>query len=106
MASHRTQVLGVRLPDALVAAVHQTADQRGISASEVVRSALLAYLDLDPDTRRYATLMYEAAKTRAVLLRLLDTQLPKDQVDKLLALAEGDATDYVRERLGDEHGTV
>ena len=106
MASHRTQVLGVRLPAALVAAVHQTADQRGISASEVVRSALLAYLELDPDTRRHATVLYEVAKTRAVLLRLLDTQLDKTQVDTLLAVAEEDATDYVRERLGGRNGTV
>jgi hypothetical protein len=71
-----------------------------------VRGALLAVVDLDPSVRQHATLLYEVAKNRAVLLRLLDTQLPKDQVDKLLALAEDDATDYVRERLRDENGTV
>src|SRR5262245_53617734 len=106
MARHRTHVLGVRLPDALVEAVYQAADHRGISASEVVRSALLAYLELDPPTRQFATLLYEAAKTRSVLLRLLDTQLPEAQVDKLLAQAEEDATGYVRERLGGNNGTV
>ena len=106
MARHQTHVLGVRLPGTLIDAVHQAADQRGISASEVVRSALLAHLELDPNTHQYATLIYEAAKTRAVLLRLLDTQLPEAQVDKLLAQAEEDATDYVRERLGGENGTV
>jgi Arc/MetJ-type ribon-helix-helix transcriptional regulator len=106
MAITTTQVLSVRLPSSLVEAIQRTADQRGISASEVVRSALLAHLELDPETRRHATVLYEIAKTRAVLLRLLDTQLAKAQVDKLLALAEGDATDYVRERLGGDHGTV
>jgi hypothetical protein len=74
--------------------------------SEWVRSVVHAHLDLDPDTRRHATVLYEVAKTRAVLLRLLDTQLDKTQVDTLLALAEEDATDYVRERLGGTNGTV
>jgi hypothetical protein len=106
MARHKTQVLGVRLPGPLVETVERIADERSMTVSEVVRSALLAHLELDPNFRHYATLLYEVAKTRAVLLRLLDTQLAKAQVDKLLALAEGDATDYVRERLGGEHGTV
>ena len=66
----------------------------------LVRSALLATMELDPDTRRHATLLYEIAKTRSVLLRLLDTQMSEQQVDKLVELAEGDATEYVRERVG------
>jgi len=94
----------VRLPAALVEAVQQAANERGLTFSEVVRSALLAYLELDPQTRQYATLLYEVAKTRSVLLRLLDTQLTKPQVDALLAMAEDDATNYVRERLGDANG--
>ena len=103
MAQSRTQVLGVRLPGALIETVQRAADTRGIAMSEVVRSALLAYLELDPQTRQYATLLYEVAKTRSVLLRLLDTQLTKPQVDALLRMAEDDATNYVRERLGDVH---
>lgn len=106
MAQHKTQVLGVRLPGPLVATVERIADERSVTVSEVVRSALLAHLALDPHTRQYATLLYEIAKTRCVLLRLLDTQLTKAQVDHLLSLAEGDATDYVRERLGGDHGAV
>src|SRR5262245_26295526 len=100
------QMFTVRLPASLVEAVHRTAEARGLTVSDLVRSVLLAAVDLDPAVRQHATLLYEAAKTRAVLLRLLDTQLPSDQVDKLLAQAEEDATDYVRERLGDDHGTV
>jgi len=104
MATTLTQVLTTRLPSAIVAAIHQVADERGISVSEVVRSALLAHLTLDPGTRQYATLLYEVAKTRSVLLRLLDTQLTKPQVDALLRMAEDDATSYVRERLGGDNG--
>jgi hypothetical protein len=104
MTTTLTQVLTTRLPGSIVEAVHQIADERGISVSEVVRGALLAHLALDPGTRQYATLLYEVAKTRSVLLRLLDTQLTKPQVDTLLRMAEEDATSYVRERLGDANG--
>ena len=104
MTTTLTQVLTTRLPSAIVDAIHQVADERGISVSEVVRGALLAHLTLDPGTRQYATLLYEVAKTRSVLLRLLDTQLTKPQVDALLRMAEDDATNYVRERLGGDNG--
>ena len=100
------QMFTVRLPASLVEAVQRTAEARGLTVSDLVRSALLAVVDLDPSVRQHATILYEVAKTRCVLLRLLDTQLTHAQVDQLLALAEGDATDYVRERLGGEHGTV
>ena len=99
------QMFTVRLPASLVEAVQRIAD-RGVTVSELVRSALLAAVDLDPAVRRHETVLYEVAKTRSVLLRLLDTQLTKSQVDHLLSLAEGDATDYVRERLGGEEGAV
>ena len=99
------QMCTVRLPATLVEAVQQIADERGLTFSEVVRSALQSVVELDPAVRRYATLVYEISKTRSVLLRLLDTQLTKPQVDALLAMAEEDATSYVRERLGTElHG--
>ena len=104
MATTITHVLTTRLPGPIVEAVHQIAEERGISVSEVVRGALLAHLTLDPSTRQYATLLYEVTKTRSVLLRLLDTQLTKPQVDALLAMAEDDATRYVREHLGDTNG--
>ena len=98
------QMCTVRLPAALVEAVQQIADARGQTFSEVVRSALQSVVELDPAVRHYATLLYEISKTRSVLLRLLDTQLTKPQVDALLAMAENDATNYVRERLGDPNG--
>ena len=94
----------VRLPVALVEAVQQLADERGLTFSDVVRSALQSVVELDPAVRHYATLVYEISKTRSVLLRLLDTQLSKHEVDTLLAMAEEDATHYVRERLGDTNG--
>jgi Arc/MetJ-type ribon-helix-helix transcriptional regulator len=90
-------MLTVRLPVSLVEAVQQLADARGATVSELVRSALRAVVDLDPAVRRHATVLYEVAKTRCVLLRLLDTQMTPAQVDHLLALAESDATGYVRE---------
>jgi Arc/MetJ-type ribon-helix-helix transcriptional regulator len=106
MGAKKMKSLTIRLPDHLLTAVDGATEQRGVTHSELVRLALQALLELDPDTRRYATLLYEIAKTRSVLLRLLDTQLTKPQVDHLLSLAEGDATDYVRERLGGDHGTA
>lgn len=101
-----TQVMTVRLPTVVAEAAQQEAERRSMTVSELVRTALLTLLELDPPVRRHATILYEIAKTRAVLLRLLDTQLTKAQVDKLLALAEDDATNYVSERLGGENGTV
>jgi len=100
------QMCTVRLPAALVEAVQQIANERGLTFSDVVRSALQSVVELDPAVRHYATLLYEISKTRSVLLRLLDTQLTKPQVDTLLAMAEEDATNYVRERLGGSNGTV
>jgi hypothetical protein len=97
MASMTTHVPRSRLSGSRVEAVHPSADQRGVTASGAVRSALRTPMALDPPTRQYATLLYEVAKTRAVWLRLLDTQLPKSQADQLLSLAEGEATEYVRE---------
>ena len=69
------QMLTVRLPVSLIEAVQQLADARGATVSELVRSALLAVVELDPAVRRHATVLYEVAKTRCVLLRLLDTQM-------------------------------
>jgi hypothetical protein len=86
----------------VIEAVHKLVDECRITVSEAVRSALLAHRALDPSTRQYTTLLYEIAKTRCVLLRLLDTQVTQSQVDHLLSLAEGDATGSVRERLEQE----
>lgn len=104
MGATKMKSLTIRLPDHLWAAVHEVTEQRGLTPSELVRTALQALLDLDPAVRHYATLMYEISKTRSVLLRLLDTQLTKPQVDALLAMAEDDATHYVRERSGEHNG--
>jgi hypothetical protein len=80
---------------------------RSLSQSKITTTSepLLASVELDPGTQRHATVVYEIAKTRSVLLRLLDTQMSEQQVDKLVELAEGDATGYVEERLGKERGT-
>jgi hypothetical protein len=86
----------------LVEAVQKLANEHGITVSETVRSALLAHMALDPSTRQYAILLYKIAKTRCVLLQLLDTQMTQAQVDQLLSLAEGDATGYVRDLLEKE----
>jgi Arc/MetJ-type ribon-helix-helix transcriptional regulator len=42
----------VSLPDELASAVTREADRRRTSVSEVMRSALLAYLGIDPGARR------------------------------------------------------
>ena len=57
MANTTTQVLSIRLPGSLVEAVQRIADERGVTISEAVRSALLAHMALDPSTRQYATLL-------------------------------------------------
>ena len=98
--------LTVRLPDHLLTAVHEVTERRGVTPSELVRTALHALLELDPATRRHTTVLYEVAKTRSVLLRLLDTQLPKDQVDTLLRMAEDDAVRYVQERVEQDTKTA
>jgi len=106
MGTPKMKSLTIRLPDHLYTAVHAATDQRGMTPSELVRTALQALLEFDPDARRHATVLYEVAKTRCVLLRLLDTQLTKLQVDALLSMAEDDAVRYVQEHLGGSNGTA
>jgi hypothetical protein len=95
-----TQVLTVRLPGSLMEAAQQAASQQGIPVSEVVRDALRAHLELDPARSRHATMLYEIAKNRSLLLRFMDTQLDTGEVEKMLALAETDATEYTCEKIG------
>ena len=71
MGPKKMKSLTIRLPGPLLAAV-DASGRAGRDPSELVRSAPRP-LELDPDTRQYATLLYEIAKTRSVLLRLLDT---------------------------------
>ena len=85
----------VRLPVSLLTRAEEVAEARGQTVSELVRTALHSVLELDPATRRHEAMVYEVAKTRSVLTRLLETQLKKAQVEYLLTLAEADAVAYV-----------
>ena len=91
------QMLTVRLPVSLVEAVQQLADAAGPPSRSWCAVRCWPWWNWIPAARQYATVLYEMAKTRCVLLRLLDTQMTPAQVDQLLSLAEGDATGYVRE---------
>jgi len=86
MSTTRVQTLSVRVPATLVQALQETADQRGILVSELVRSALLTHLALDPHTRHLATVLDELVQIRALLVRLLDTPLPAADVEPVLAV--------------------
>jgi hypothetical protein len=102
IAKYKT--LTVRLPPSLMEALTRTAEARGATISELVRGALLTSVELDPATQRHASLLYEIAKTRALLVRFLDTQLDPTQVEQLLAAAEEAATEYAHERIGADKG--
>lgn len=88
----------VRLPVSLLTRAEEVAEERGQTVSELVRSALQSVLEFDPATRRHDAVVYEVAKTRSILTRLLETQLKKPQVEYLLTLAETDAVAYVQQQ--------
>jgi metal-responsive CopG/Arc/MetJ family transcriptional regulator len=90
----------VRLPVSLLTRAEEVAEERGQTVSELVRTALQSVLELDPATRRHEAMVYEVAKTRSVLTRLLESQLKKAQVEYLLTLAEADAVAYVSPQKG------
>jgi hypothetical protein len=92
-----TKPLNCRLPDALVDEIQQAADAQRLSISEVVRRALVIHLGHNSE-------IYEIIKTRAVLLRFLDTQLETTKVEKMIALAEEDATEYLKKREEKDNG--
>jgi hypothetical protein len=96
--------LTVRIPATLIEVVQRTAEHHGMTVSELVRSALQEAVALDPAVRRHTETTFEIAKTRAVLLRFLDTQLDAPQVEQLLALAEEDAQVYAHKRQGEKDG--
>jgi hypothetical protein len=94
--------LTVRLSVTLIEAVEDCAEARGVTVSELVRSALQDATDLDPAASRHASLLFETAKNRALFLRFLETERDAGEVEKMLALAEEDAKEYTRERLGEQ----
>jgi hypothetical protein len=87
--------VGVRLSADLMAALQEEALQREMTPSEVLRLALTRFLTASAQQQ---TLLYEIAKTRAVLLRLIDRQHGEQLADELLALAGTDAELYLRQQ--------
>lgn len=87
--------VGVRLSAELMAALQEEALQREMTPSEVLRLALTRFLTASAQQQ---TLLYEIAKTRAVLLRLIDRQHGEQLADELLALAGTDAELYLRQQ--------
>jgi hypothetical protein len=87
--------VGVRLSADLMAALQDEALQREMTPSEVLRLALTRFLTASAQQQ---TLLYEIAKTRAVLLRLIDRQHGEQLADELLALAGTDAELYLRQQ--------
>jgi predicted transcriptional regulator len=90
--------VGVRLSADLMAALQDEALQREMTPSEVLRLALTRFLTASALQAQQQTLLYEIAKTRAVLLRLIDRQHGEQLADELLALAGTDAELYLRQQ--------
>lgn len=93
-----SKTLNTRLDNALVDEVHKLASKERISISEVVRRALVSYLKLNHEPHS-EQLMFEYAKTRAVMLHFLELQLGAEKADAALAEAEEVAREYVKEKL-------
>jgi hypothetical protein len=99
-----SRTITARVPVPLADAVEGVAFSKGMTISDFIRGALQAATDLDSTTSRHAAVLYEIVKTRGLLVRIADVQLDAGEVEKMLALAEGEAEEYVRERLGKEAG--
>jgi hypothetical protein len=93
-----SQKLTIRLPSELFTDLQRECVRRGVTPSELVRTALASFLVGDAQAARHAELLFEVAKTRSVLVRFLDHQIGEAAADQLVYTAEGDAESYMAKR--------
>lgn len=94
--------IAFRVPDELATLLQQEVEQTGGTPSDILRTALQQYFaqktrspDAVHDADVQQTLRYEAAKTRAVIMRFLDQKIGTTAADTLLDEAELDAQAYL-----------
>ena len=93
--------VGVRLSDDLAAALQEEAAHREVTPSDVLRMALSQFLAASAQEAQHRKVLYEIAKTRAVLLRLIDRQHGEQLADEILTVAATDADLYLQRKQGD-----
>jgi hypothetical protein len=96
----RPKLFGLRLAPELATQIDADARSVGLSATEWLRLIVVRhYARLEPDLQR--DLLYEIAKTRAVLLRLIDRQHGEQLADEILTVAGTDAELYLQRKRSD-----
>jgi predicted transcriptional regulator len=93
--------IGVRLSEALATALHEEATRRDVTPSDILRLALTQFFAASVQQTLHHDLLYEIAKTRAVLLRLIDRQHGEQLADEILTVAGTDAELYLQRKQGD-----
>jgi predicted transcriptional regulator len=96
-----TTAFTVRLPEELASALQRDAIKRGVTPAEILRSAVARWFAEDHESDRHGEILYEIAKTRAVLLRLIDRQHGEQLADEILTVAGTDAELYLQRKQGD-----
>lgn len=91
----------VRLSEELANAVQRDATRRGVTPAEILRSAVARWFADDYEADRHTDVLYEIAKTRAVLLRLIDRQHGEQLADEILTVAGTDAELYLQQKRND-----
>ena len=96
----RPKLFGLRLAPELAVQIDADAHAFGLSATEWLRHIVVHhYSNASPELR--AEFLYEIAKTRAVLLRLIDRQHGEQLADEILTVAATDADLYLQQKQGD-----
>lgn len=90
------RVLSFRASEELAAKVEAESERRKITATDIIRQIVEAYFQQEKGQQKFETLLFEVAKTRAVILRLAD-MAGKALTDDLLEEAGKDAVEYVEQ---------
>ena len=96
----RAKLFGLRLTSALATRIDADAHTLGLSATEWLRHIVVHHYSNAPQELR-TEFLYEIAKTRAVLLRLIDRQHGEQIADEILTVAATDAELYLQRKQGD-----
>jgi predicted transcriptional regulator len=93
--------VGVRLSEDLAVALQEEAVRREVTPSDVLRMALTQFVTASTQEEQHREMLYEIAKTRAVLLRLIDRQHGEQLADEILTVAGTDAELYLQRKRSD-----
>ena len=92
-----TKMLSCRIPEVLYQAIEAEAAQRKQTITETVTKMLQEQISKGPQRSKFEALMYEIAKTRAVVARVVDSE-GGTITKQLCDLAGADAVVYLKER--------